>query len=232
MSEPLKEQRVYRVFQKISDSYDTANRRISLGMQTAWKKMLIRHLVTDTPAGARVLDVCCGTGDITLMLAKRRVDLTVEGLDFSPAMLAIAQKKAKGRKNVRFRQGNAMRLPYEDDYFSAVCISFGLRNTADYGEVLAEMKRVLKPGGFLYCLDSFVPDHPLVYPFYDLYFRRIMPLLGGGRRYREEYRWLYQSTKRFLRRSQLESLYRKLGLREVSHKSRMCGACVLVLGRK
>lgn len=232
MAEHSKEQRVYSVFQSISEGYDRANNRISLGLQNSWKKALTDRLAADTPRGTNILDVCCGTGDIALKMADARRDLKVTGIDFSPAMLEVAESKRCGRRNVRFTQGNAMKLPYRDDSFTAACISFGLRNTADYEQVLREMKRVVRPGGYIYCLDSFVPDSPVVRPFYNIYFRFIMPMLGGGRKYKKEYMWLYESTQKFLHRRELEDLYRRLGLRAVNHKNRMCGACVLVWGQK
>lgn len=232
MAEHSKEQRVYHVFQSISEGYDRANVRISLGLQSRWKKMLTDRLAADTAKKGAVLDVCCGTGDIAIRTAGRRRDLRVTGIDFSPAMLKVARKKGGGRRNLRFMQGNAMKLPFKDNSFAAADISFGLRNTADYAQVLSEMKRVVKPGGYIYCLDSFVPDSPLIRPFYNLYFHYVMPMLGGGRKYREEYNWLYESTQKFLHRKELESLYRELGLTAIGHKTRMCGACVLVWGRK
>ena len=232
MAEHSKEQRVYGVFQSISEDYDSANNRISRGLQNSWKKTLTDRLAANTPRGTNILDVCCGTGDIALKMADARHDLKVTGIDFSPAMLEVADSKRGGRQNVRFTQGNAMKLPYGDDSFTAACISFGLRNTADYEQVLREMRRVVRPGGYIYCLDSFAPDNPVVQPFYKIYFRYIMPRLGGGRKYRQEYMWLYESTQKFLHRGELEELYRGIGLKAVDYKSRMCGACVLVWGRK
>ena len=125
-----------------------------------------------------------------------------------------------------------MNLPFEDNCFEAVCIAFGLRNTSDYPRVLHEMKRVTKPGGYLYCLDSFVPECVLIKPFYTLYFRHIMPLLGGGILHRKEYLWLYHSTKHFLTRKELKKLFVRKGIQKVQDKNKMFGACVLVWGRK
>lgn len=231
MGDVSKQARVYGIFQNISEDYDRANTRISLGMEKSWKKMLTDRL-TAYPAGASILDVCCGTGDITLETAKKRKDLLVVGLDFSPAMLSVAEGKCQGRQNVRFLQGDAMALPFEDDSFKAACISFGLRNTADYGQVLREMYRVVEPGGSVYCLDSFVPESRIIKPFYRLYFRFIMPLLGGGRKHVQEYKWLYRSTQTFLRPGELEKLFRAVGLKEVHTRRKLFGACVLVWGEK
>jgi demethylmenaquinone methyltransferase/2-methoxy-6-polyprenyl-1,4-benzoquinol methylase len=170
-----KEAYVFSVFEKVSEGYDEANDRISLGLQKQWKKMLTDRLADSLPSGSGMLDVCCGTGDIAIAAAKGRPDVSVTGMDFSPAMLKIAGEKGKGIPNLHWERADAMHLPWEDNSFSAVTISFGLRNTPDYEQVIAEMYRVLRPGGYMYCLDSFVPDIPVVLPFYRLYFKWIMP---------------------------------------------------------
>ena len=108
MAEHSKEQLVYGVFQSISEGYDSANNRISLGLQNSWKKTLTDRLAVNTPRGTNILDVCCGTGDIALKMADARPDLKVTGIDFSPAMLKVAESKRDRRSNVRFIQGNAL----------------------------------------------------------------------------------------------------------------------------
>ena len=223
---------VYNVFQNISHTYDSANNRISLGLQKYWKELLIEKIDNETPEKGSLLDLCCGTGDIAIMAAKKRGDLSITGIDFSPAMLAEAEKKSKTLTNIVWKQGDALNLPLPDKTFSAACISFGLRNTSDYERTISEMKRIVKDGGTIYCLDSFVPDSRLIQPFYKIYFKYIMPLLGGGRTNYKEYLWLYESTHDFLRKNELVSLYKKLGLKEIQCKSRMFGACVLVQGKK
>ena len=227
-----KEAYVFSVFEKVSEGYDKANDRISLGLQKHWKKMLTDRLEDSLPPGSSMLDVCCGTGDIAIAAAKGRPDVSVTGMDFSPAMLQIAKEKGEGIPNLSWERADAMHLPWEDNSFSAVTISFGLRNTPDYEQVIAEMQRALKPGGYMYCLDSFVPDIPFVLPFYRLYFKWVMPMIGGGFRHRKEYRWLWLSTKGFLRKKELARMYRRAGLTKVGFKTRMFGACAMVWGRK
>ena len=230
MDNQQKRAKVYDIFQTLAPRYDRANARISLGLERGWKKLLVNRLLAGIGAGEQALDVCCGTGDIAIALADGKAGLRVTGLDFSPAMLEEAEKRRRGRKNVRFLQGNAMALPFRDAVFDAAVISFGLRNTADYGRTLREMVRVVKEEGSVACLDSFVPDMRLVRPFYRFYFRNVMPFLGGGLKHRKEYRWLYLSTESFLRAEQLVRLFRDAGLEDVCSESRMFGACVLVTG--
>lgn len=232
MAELTKREKVFRVFQQISGSYDDANKRISLGLERRWKTKLVLEITRYAERESRVLDVCSGTGDIAIAVASRRTDLTVTGLDFSPAMLRVAQEKSRRLTNISWLEGDALQLPFADDTFSVVCISFGLRNTADYLKTLEEMTRVVKPGGLVLCLDSFVPDSPLVRPFYTLYFHYIMPFLGGGMRHRKEYIWLYQSTRAFLRRGELQKLFSRAGLIDLQMDSYLFGACVLHAGTK
>lgn len=231
MDRTAKEAQVWGIFQEISHGYDRANTRISLGLHWRWKRMMTSRLIKHLPAGSEVLDVCCGTGDIALEIAGKRQDVQVTGLDFSAAMLEEAERRRKGLQNVDFLQGNALELPVRDGRFEAACVSFGLRNTADYGQAVRELKRAVRPGGVVYCLDSFVPEGRLVRPFYRLYFRRIMPRLGGGRNHAASYRWLYDSTEQFLRCEELEALFRTEGLEEVRSERRMFGACAMVWGR-
>lgn len=227
-----KRAQVYGIFQRISRTYDRANRRISLGMEGRWKRSLVQAVTAEAPLHSAVLDVCCGTGDIAAAVAAQRPDLSVTGLDFSPAMLNEARRKGKNLPNLTWCEGDAVSLPFGGDTFSAAVISFGLRNTADYGAVLREMTRVVRPGGLVCCLDSFVPDSPLIRPFYTLYFRGIMPLMGGGFSRCREYRWLWQSTQAFLRKHELAELFAGAGLEHICVKSYFFGTCALHSGQK
>ncbi len=233
MDDTSKARYVYSIFQSIAKNYDRANDRISLGFQHSFKKMLTDRITRKIPHGGKVLDVCCGTGDIAITVAEGRRDLKVTGLDFSPAMLRVARmRRNRSCHNLRFKQGDAMDMPFEDQTFDAVCISFGLRNTGDYFRVLNEMRRVTKEGGYVYCLDSLVPESRLIKPVYTLYFRYIMPFLGGGISRRKAYMWLYHSTRDFLTRQELIRLFVLSDLKNVRDEERMFGACVLVQGQK
>ena len=223
---------VYDIFESLAPRYDRANARISLGLEKGWKRLLVKRVLAQAGSGGNLLDVCCGTGDIAIALAQRGPGFRVTGLDFSPAMLEVAGRKGQGISNLQFLQGDAMKLPFADGTFDAACISFGLRNTPDYRRVLREMRRVVREGGKVYCLDSFVPDNPAILPAYRLYFRYIMPVLGGGRKYRKQYSWLYQSTELFPRRRELMKQFARTGLVHVQSRSRMLGACVLIEGTK
>lgn len=231
MQETGKKQKVYHVFEQVAVRYDRANKRISLGQEVSWKKACIQQVCQHLPTQGRVLDVCCGTGDIALGIAKRRSDCYVWGLDFSPSMLHIARTKDK-KKIVTWQQGDATKLPYDNEYFDSAVISFGLRNTTNYQCVLEEMSRVIRPQGMVWCLDSLLPKSAWIYPFYEFYFRYIMPILGGGIHYRKEYQWLWESTQAFLSADALQTLFSHVGLERLEQRSYMFGACILQGGKK
>ena len=227
-----KEDYVYQVFQRVAPGYDAANRRISLGLHTHWKQSAASQLLRFVPNGGRILDLCCGTGDMTALLLRQRPDLRLTALDFSPAMLAEAEKRLGKDSRVELIRGNAMSLPFSDGAFDGAVISFALRNTADYGQVFSELSRVCRSGAPVCVVDSFVPGFKPVLPFYRFFFSVIMPTLGGGRRLRAEYRWLNRSTEQFLRPEELCTLMDRYGLRFSSQRRFMFGACVSICTRK
>ena len=227
-----KEKYVYSVFESIAPGYDPANRRISLGMQSRWKRKSVALLAAGLPPDAAILDLGCGTGDMLLLLHEVLPEASLTGLDFSPAMLAEAGKRCAGIPGLRFQEGNACELPMEEGTFDGVSMSFALRNTASYDAAVSEAFRVLRPGGVFLCVDSFVPRNRLVRPFYRAYFSFLMPLLGGGRKHFREYRWLSRSTEAFLSPDALLELFHSRGFRSVRLKRYCFGACCALLGVK
>lgn len=221
-----KEEFVFQVFESISDDYDAANNRISLGLHMHWKRSAVERLLRGVPQGGRVLDLCCGTGDMTELMLSLRPDIRVVGLDFSPAMLAQAEKRLGALRGFELVLGNAMALPFNTESFDGAVISFALRNTADYGKVLEEMARVTRTGAPVCCIDSFVPECAFVRPFYQIYFSLMMPLLGGGRKKRTEYRWLCRSTREYVSPEELRQLMAEYGLTDAERQRFMFGSCV------
>lgn len=227
-----KEQYVFRVFQSIADGYDRANNRISMHLHMRWKEAAVRMSKEENPQMTSVLDLGCGTGDMLKLFSEEIKNAELTGLDFSPGMLREAEKKLAGLKNIRLIRGNALKLPFESGRFDCVSIAFALRNTADYGRVISEMKRVLRKGGVICCVDSFPPDCRIVVPAYRLYFRYIMPLLGGGIKRNKEYKWLSRSTEEYVSAGELEKMLRGYGLSDIKMKKFMFGACVCLTARK
>ena len=226
-----KEKKVHEVFETISAGYDAANTRISLGFQQRWKNYTIDRICRELPGGGTLLDLCCGTGDMALLAAQKRPDSVITGVDFSDSMLKEASRRyaelQKEHAEITWMQGNATALSFPDETFDSCVISFGLRNTPDYYQVLSEIFRVLKKGGRIYCLDSFVPENKAVLPFYRLYFHHIMPIIGGGRQYRQQYRWLWQSTEQFISKERLLELMEQCRFTADQQKVFMFGACVM-----
>ena len=219
---------VYDVFENVAQGYDKANARISLGRHVRWKRAAVRLLGEGLPAKPHILDVGCGTGDMLLLVSQEIPDARLVGLDFSPHMLEQARMRCSGLSELELVQGNALELPFDDASFDGATIAFALRNTADYGKVLLEIGRVLKPGGTLVCIDSFVPSSVLVRPFYHLYFSFAMPLLGGGIRNWRRYRWLSSSTKKFVSVEQLCALMNKAGFVNPRCETFMLGASACI----
>ncbi|CAH2213391.1 demethylmenaquinone methyltransferase [Tepidibacter aestuarii] len=229
-----KEEKVYETFQNISQDYDKLNDIISFNMHKRWKRDTIKHL--NIVEDSKLLDVCCGTGDFSIMLSSE-IDkkISVIGLDFSENMLSVAREKKEQYKldNVEFIHGNAMDLPFEDNTFDNVTIGFGLRNTPDYEKAISEMMRVVKPGGKVACLDTSHPTFPIYKQLYWFYFKNIMPRIGQlFSKHRKEYQWLNDSTEQFLSKKELKDLFSKVGFKNVKVKSYVGGCAALHIGVK
>ena len=179
---------VRTMFDRIAPVYDLMNRVMTGGLDQRWRRRTVRAVVQP---GDRVLDAACGTGDLAIIAAREGANVT--GLDFSEQMLVRARRKAP---DLEWLQGDLLALPFEDDSFDAATIGFGIRNVADLQRGIAELRRVLKPGGKLAILEITRPRGPLRV-FYSLWFDRIVPLLGkvlpGG----DAYTYLPASVKRF-----------------------------------
>ena len=168
--------RVNDLFAGIAARYDLINDVQSFGLHRFWKWRLLR-LANPRP-GTRALDLCCGTGDIALALARRGADVT--GLDFSGPMLEIARQKIppSALRPPQFIQGDAQQIPFPDNSFDIVTVGYGLRNLASLDTGLREMQRVAKPGGRLLVLDFGKPDNTLWRALYFGYLRFFVPVLG------------------------------------------------------
>ena len=179
---------VRKMFDRIAPVYDAMNRLMTAGLDRRWRRETAAAVVRP---GDRVLDVCCGTGDLALAAAEAGGKVT--GLDFSEAMLVRARRKEPALEWV---SGDALALPFADDSFEAVTIGFGLRNLADAEHGLAEMRRVLSPGGRVAILEITRPRGVLA-PFYRFWFDGVIPLAGkvlpGG----SAYSYLPASVRRF-----------------------------------
>ncbi|GKU81008.1 demethylmenaquinone methyltransferase [Niallia sp. NCCP-28] len=227
-----KEEKVHHVFEKIYGNYDKMNTLISFQQHKFWRKDTMKKM--NVSKGAAALDVCCGTADWTISLADA-VGPTghATGLDFSENMLSIGKEKTKSRSNIKLIHGNAMNLPFPDNSFDYVTIGFGLRNVPDYLQVLKEMRRVVKPGGTVVCLETSQPTMPVFKQGYYFYFRFIMPLFGKlfAKSYKE-YSWLQESARDFPGMEELKNMFEQAGLSNVSYKPYSGGVAAAHFGYK
>jgi demethylmenaquinone methyltransferase/2-methoxy-6-polyprenyl-1,4-benzoquinol methylase len=189
---------VNQMFDRIAGVYDAMNRTMTVGLDRRWRERAADR--AELRFGERALDVCCGTGDLSLELAGRvGPGGSVIGCDFSEPMLARARDKAAraGATHVSFEWADALDLPYEDAAFDAVTVGFGVRNFADLDRGLAELARMLRPGGRLVVLEITQPQRPPLSWFFRIWFDRVVPLLGALAGDRAAYSYLPASVKRF-----------------------------------
>ncbi len=202
------------MFGRIARRYDRLNRIMSLGMDGRWRQ---QAAASAKPDGSLALDIGTGTGDLALELKKRGARQIV-GADFSPDMLTAARSKlaAKGVTNASWTLADALHLPFPEGTFDCVTNAFVLRNLADLRSGLAEMARVLRPGGRLVCLDMTQPPPGMLGTLYKLYFYRLLPPIAGvisGDR--AAYRYLPNSLVGFPDSAELAELLVEVGLAEV-----------------
>src|SRR3712207_5836429 len=173
----LEEGQVRAMFDRIAGLYDLMNSVMTAGLHHRWRERAA-DLACVGP-GDRALDVATGTGDLALELARRvGPHGEVVGSDFSEGMLEDARRKASGVAGVRFEQANALALPYADGEFAAATVGFGARNFADLDRGLAEMVRVVRPGGRVVVLEITTPQRPPLSTFFGLWFDHVVPVLG------------------------------------------------------
>jgi demethylmenaquinone methyltransferase/2-methoxy-6-polyprenyl-1,4-benzoquinol methylase len=212
---------VRSMFDRIAPVYDLMNRVMTAGLDQRWRRLTVRSVVAP---GDRVLDACCGTGD--LAIAARNAGADAIGLDFSERMLERARSKEPAIEWVR---GDLLALPFADASFDAATVGFGVRNVADLDQGLAELRRVLRPGGRVGILEITRPRGPLRL-FFRLWFDVLIPLAGkilpGGK----AYTYLPASVRRFPGPEDLAGLMARQGFAEVEYRSLGGGIVALHTG--
>jgi demethylmenaquinone methyltransferase/2-methoxy-6-polyprenyl-1,4-benzoquinol methylase len=213
---------VRRMFDRIAPVYDAMNRVMTAGLDQRWRRATVREAVH---VGDRVLDACCGTGDLAIAARKAGAG-DVVGLDFSQRMLERARRKGP---ELEWVEGDVLALPFEDASFDAAVVGFGVRNVEDLAGALEELRRVLRPGGRLGILEITTPRGPLKL-FYRLWFDRIVPLLGrllpGG----DAYTYLPASVRRFPGPEELAELLGSCGFEAVRFRRFAGGIVALHVG--
>jgi demethylmenaquinone methyltransferase/2-methoxy-6-polyprenyl-1,4-benzoquinol methylase len=227
---------VREMFGRIAPRYDLLNHLLSLDIDKAWRRRVARRFSTvlHNPS-ARVLDLCCGTGDLALAFRKEApVGAEIVGSDFVPEMLVRACAKAAALgAGVTFVEADALSLPFGDETFDLVSCSFGFRNLANYERGLLEIYRVLNPGGIASILEFAEPTGKLFGSLYRFYFRRVLPRLGGlisGNS--SAYAYLPNSVSKFPSPEALLDLFEQVGFKEVGFVRWTGGVVTLHSGRK
>lgn len=225
---------VERMFARIAPRYDLLNHLLSFNVDRSWRKVLLRKTAPVlTDSNARVLDLCCGTGDVLLdfqKIARARI----YGADFCHPMLTATQRKAQARGfHALLTEADALTLPMAENSLDLISISFGFRNLTNYRAGLVELHRVLKPGGQLAILEFSHPSNLLVKAGYGLYSKIVLPLIGAvisGSR--EAYDYLPDSIRKFPRAQQLSELMQEAGFRQTEFQLLTGGIAALHTGIK
>jgi demethylmenaquinone methyltransferase / 2-methoxy-6-polyprenyl-1,4-benzoquinol methylase len=206
------------MFDRIAPVYDAMNRVMTAGLDRSWRRLTVEAVVQP---GDRVLDACCGTGD--LAVAAEREGGIVTGLDFSPAMLERARRKSD---TIDWIEGDLLALPFDDETFDAATVGFGVRNVGDLDVALGELRRVLRPRGRLAILEITQPRGALR-PFFALWFDRVVPLLGNFLPGGMAYTYLPASVRRFPGAEELTAQLERQGFEQV--RFRLLGGSIVAL---
>jgi demethylmenaquinone methyltransferase/2-methoxy-6-polyprenyl-1,4-benzoquinol methylase len=219
------------MFGRIANRYDLLNHLLSANVDKRWRRIVATRVRDKlSSSSACVLDVACGTGDLSLTLFEI-TGARVVGTDFCRPMLAIAAGKLSSQ--VRLIESDALRLPFRSGSFDAVTIAFGLRNLSSVENGLAELRRVLKPGGWVAVLEFSSPSNPMFRAVYGLYFRKVLPVIGGALSGSlNAYAYLPASVQKFPDQAQLALLMKQAGFDQVEYQNLTGGIAALHMGRR
>lgn len=227
-----------KIFTEVPPKYDILNRILTLNLDEGWRKKTAEELLRNNPQ--RVLDLCCGTADLTMHIAARAPQRTeLYGLDFSHTMLERAKQKTAifGKNRINLIQGDAGNMPFESDYFDAVGISFGFRNLTfenpDAQLHIKEVLRVLKPGGRFVIVETSQPKNSIIRRLYHVYHNIITAPLGGlisGNK--PAYNYLAYSANHYYSLSELSDLLLTAGFKKTDGKALMLGAAAIMIAEK
>ena len=226
--------RVREMFGTIAGRYDLLNHLLSGQMDKRWRRLVAKRLQQALfPGHVKILDVACGTGDLSLELFDT-INAQVVGTDFCRPMLDIAAKKvAKSQSGIPLIEGDALRLPFLDRSFDGVTIAFGLRNLSDVEGGITELLRVLKPGGSLAVLEFSKPVVPGFSLLFKAYFTKLLPFVGGllsGSR--SAYQYLPDSVLKFPDQKELAATMQRLGFDRVRYENLTGGIAALHMGMR
>ena len=229
-----KKEQVEKMFDTISENYDGLNRVISFGTDIKWRKKVLATIIEHQPES--ILDIATGTGDLAIKFAEKTSAKKIVGLDLSEGMLSVARKKVANtvlNDNVEFIKGDSEALPFKDNIFDAITVSFGIRNFENLEKGLSEILRVLKPNGLFIILETSVPTK---FPFkqgYQFHSKIVLPLIGKlFSKDKVAYSYLSESASLFPYGEKLNNILRKIGFINVMDKPQTFGVATIYTATK
>lgn len=229
-----KKEQVEKMFDTISGNYDGLNRVISFGTDIKWRKEVLKSIQNHQPES--ILDIATGTGDLAIKFAENTSASKIIGLDLSEGMLEVARKKIIGtdlENKVDFIKGDSEALPFDDNLFDAITVSFGIRNFENLEKGLSEILRVLKPKGLFIILETSVPEK---FPFkqgYLFHSKVLLPIIGKlFSKDKVAYSYLSESAAVFPYGEKLNNILRKIGFISVENKPQTFGVATIYTATK
>ena len=229
-----KKEQVEKMFDTISENYDGLNRVISFGTDIKWRKKVLAIIIDHQPES--ILDIATGTGDLAIKFAEKTSATKIIGLDLSEGMLSIARKKVADtelKNTIEFIKGDSEALPFKDNMFDAITVSFGIRNFENLEKGLSEILRVIKPKGLLIILETSVPTK---FPFkqgYQFHSKTVLPLIGKlFSKDKVAYNYLSESASVFPYGEKLNNILRKIGFINVINKPQTFGVATIYTATK
>ena len=228
-----KKEQVAQMFDTISGNYDGLNRVISFGIDVKWRKKVLKMVAAKNPS--TILDIATGTGDLAILMSETKAT-EITGLDISAGMLEVGRKKIAERKldsRIKMVLGDSENMPFEDNHFDAITVAFGVRNFETLEKGLAEILRVLKPGGIFIILETSVPTKFPYKQGYGFYTKYLLPLIGRMfSKDKSAYAYLSESASVFPHGEALNNILRKVGFIEVRNLPQTFGVATIYSASK
>jgi len=229
-----KKEQVEKMFDTISGNYDSLNRVISFGSDIKWRKKVLQKIIQKNPD--TILDIATGTGDLAIKFAKNSNASKITGLDISEGMLSVAKNKIKDTaisNKVEFIKGDSEALPFEDNSFDAITVSFGIRNFEHLEIGLSEILRVLKPSGLFIILETSVPTKTPFKQGYHFYTNNVLPIIGKlFSKDKVAYNYLSESASVFPYGEKLNNILQKIGFINVENRPQTFGVATIYTATK
>ncbi|MFA6916726.1 MAG: bifunctional demethylmenaquinone methyltransferase/2-methoxy-6-polyprenyl-1,4-benzoquinol methylase UbiE [Parachlamydiales bacterium] len=229
---------VQTMFSSIAPRYDMTNLIISLGLNKYWNRQLVKHSLSSAPVG-HLLDLCCGTGEIAYgFLNRTKLPQKVHLIDFSENMLVMAKQRAEKLKlhskhELTFTQGDAQAIPLDKDSVACVSIAYGIRNVYDTKKCLAEVLRVLQPGGICGILELTRPKNKVMHQLHKIYLSTMLPLLGKLLTSNQDaYSYLKDTVGKFIEPEEIAGIMQNTGFRNVRVIPLSFGIAHLIVAEK